>query len=86
MTTPKDTSQDVDLEEFLRSHRLIAILWSVEDVQLVRPDLSDDQAWDVLRRAEEAHNCEYGLNWKLVEYIADDLYPQPDRGNEENGV
>jgi len=44
----------------------------------VRPDLTDDQAWEVLVECRDKHNCEYGFNWDLIEIVADELFPAPD--------
>ncbi len=57
---------------------LIAIIWSVEDVQEVRPDLSDDKALKVLHSVKRHHDASNGVNWCVLQCIADDLYPLPD--------
>jgi hypothetical protein len=64
-----------DIHQWLEQHREVAIIWSVEDVQSVRPDLHDDQAWEVLQRCRHVHDCEVGFNWLLIESVADDLFP-----------
>lgn len=56
--------------------KTIAIEWCIEDVQSVREDLTDDQAWEVLKAVEQLHNAELGINWAYIEAVADDLYPE----------
>lgn len=58
--------------------KVVAVEWGVEDVQSIRPDLDDDQAWQVLVMAYENHNAEIGLNWDAFEYWANDLFPEAD--------
>jgi hypothetical protein len=50
--------------------------WHIEDVQSVRPDLDDDQAIEVLNMMEQEFDANNGINWEVIEYTADALYPQ----------
>ena len=59
-------SRDADQE--------ISISWSTEDVQSVRPDLSDDQAWQVLQAVEHDHDATIGVNWDVLECHAEMLF------------
>ncbi len=52
-----------------------AVLWNVEDVQDVRPDLNVDQALKVLRKIEQKHDANSGISWDWIEYYANELYP-----------
>ena len=74
-THPEPIAQ-IDIEQLLRQRRQVAAIWSVEDVQEVRPDLTDDQAWEVLQRCYRRHDCELGLTWTTIEIVADDLFPE----------
>jgi hypothetical protein len=65
----------IDVHDLLAERRQVAIVWSAEDVQSVRPDLTDDQAWEVLQQCRKVQDCEIGFNWLLIELVADDLYP-----------
>ena len=56
----------------------ISIGWSIEDVQELRPDLTDDQCRDVLRRVEDRHHADIGVNWDIIEEAAEELFPSPD--------
>ena len=66
---------DIDVHELLKHRHQIAVIWSIEDVQGVRPDLTDDQAWAVLQECDRRHDCELGITWGSIEYVADDLFP-----------
>lgn len=49
--------------------------WHIEDVQTVRPDLDDDQCIDVLSALAEGFDANNGINWEVIEYTAELLYP-----------
>jgi len=78
---------EFDLHEHLATRHQIADIWGVEDVQSVRPDLNDDQAWEVLQRCLRMHDCNDGFNWFFIETVAESLYPETPRldttGSEE---
>ncbi|MCC7290444.1 MAG: hypothetical protein IT449_00110 [Phycisphaerales bacterium] len=78
---PTESTRELDIHLLLAERRQVAIIWSIEDVQSVRPDLTDDQSWHVLQRCIRAHDCEVGFNWMLIECVADDLYPKAPRAN-----
>jgi hypothetical protein len=56
----------IDLHALLAARRQIALIWSVEDVLAVRPDLTDDEAWEVLQQAGRRHDAEIGINWDVL--------------------
>ena len=61
----------------------IAVRWCVEDVQAVRPDLTNDQARTVLYAVKSHHDATIGVNWDVIEAEAEELYPKKeDAGNE----
>lgn len=53
-------------------------LWQVEDVRGQRPDLTDDQCREVLRQIERGHDATIGINWDVIDAVADILYPEPE--------
>jgi hypothetical protein len=58
----------------LTSKDWIASWWHIEDVQgCVDYDLTDDQAREVLRIADKTHDAENGINWTVLQTIADQL-------------
>jgi hypothetical protein len=66
----------VNVEAVLRRRRQVAVIWGVDDVQAIRPDLDRDQAWQVLQEARDRHDGELGFNWLLLETVAGNLFPQ----------
>ncbi len=73
-----DLFMTIDIDQVLTHRRQIAVVWGIEDIQEIRPDLDDEQAWEILQAVKEQHDCEFGITWLSLETIADDLYPQPD--------
>jgi hypothetical protein len=77
---PEEHTFDVDVHELLAQNRCIAHIWGTEDVQEVRPDLDDDQAWQVLQHIERRLDAQYGISWNTIEIVADELYgPKPEQ-------
>lgn len=56
----------------------IAVKWGIEDIQSIRPDLTDEQASTVLQAADRCHDAEIGINWDVLRFHADDLFPSPE--------
>jgi len=73
-----DDQHTVDLAEALAAQRRIAIVWCTDDVREVRPDLTDDQAWEVLQTCRKSHDCNFGLSWGWIEATARNLFGDPD--------
>jgi hypothetical protein len=65
---------ELDTHALLAKRREIAVVWCVEDVQEVRPDLDDDQAWEVLQHVRRRHDATIGINWDVLDCHADMLY------------
>lgn len=67
---------NIDIHALLESRHQVAVIWSMEDVQSVRSDLNEDPAWAVLKHCRRVHDCEHGFTWDLLEYVADELFPE----------
>ncbi len=68
----------INLEELLAAHRLIAAgIWSVEDVREVRPDLTEDQAWEVLQECDRQKDSTQGMTWDTLRCVAEELFGLP---------
>jgi hypothetical protein len=50
--------------------------WHIEDVQNVRANLNEDQAADVLEAVADNHDANYGINWDVIRFWADELFPE----------
>lgn len=55
----------------------IALIWTIYDVQGVRPHLTDEQALHVLRNVDNHHDADHGVHWDTIKEWADTLYPAP---------
>ena len=64
--------------------KTIAIEWCIDDVQNVRPYLTDEQAWEVLKAIVDRHDANIGVNWDYIEAVADDMFDEPDNEGSEN--
>jgi hypothetical protein len=53
----------------------IAIIWHIEDVQSIRPDLTDKQASAILMSLKKNHDANIGINWETIEIVSDILFP-----------
>jgi hypothetical protein len=76
---------DIDIHVLLAKRRQIAVVWSVEDVQEVRPGLTDDQCWEVLQQANDQHDAGNGISWDVLEFHAEMLFgsaPETDEAEE----
>lgn len=74
---------EIDIDELLERERLIAHIWGIDDVQELRPDLGDDQAWEVLQAVQSNLDANFGINWDAIRETADELYPEPDEDDAE---
>ncbi len=57
-----------------RPRRSIAIRWHIADVQSRHPELSDDQAWQVLQAVKANHDSTIGVNWETLDWWCDELF------------
>ncbi|MEZ0295278.1 MAG: hypothetical protein ACAI35_02370 [Candidatus Methylacidiphilales bacterium] len=71
-----ETTTNCDIHEMLARRKEIAVIWSWEDVQMQRPDLTMDQAWEVLKRCERYHDACLGLSWEVIDIIAEEMFPE----------
>lgn len=72
------TAVPIDLSALLAKSRRIALIWTIEDVVALRPDLTDEQAWSVLEHARDIYTPEVGLSSRVLEGYANQLFgPRP---------
>jgi hypothetical protein len=67
----------IDFHQLLARDGKIAAIWCIQDVKHLRPDLTDEEAWEVLEEVGRKHDAEYGITWTTLEVFADELFPQP---------
>jgi hypothetical protein len=70
------TGARLEVSQLLAARRQVAVVWNIEDVQSLRPDLTDDQAWEVLEQAYDVHDSEWGFTWTHLQTVADDMFPE----------
>jgi hypothetical protein len=76
-------THDIDIHALLAERKQIAVVWCTEDVQEVRPDLTDDQAWEVLQNVRRNHDATSGVTWETLEIVAQMLFGDAPEPNEE---
>lgn len=57
----------------------IIITWHISDVQEIRPDLTDEQAREVLFAAKRNHDANEGINWEVLRTHAAFLFDKEDK-------
>jgi hypothetical protein len=63
-----------DLRELLSERQQIAIVWGTSDVLDIRPDLTAEQAWEVLKMVEHHHDASCGISWCSLDFWAEELF------------
>lgn len=52
----------------------IAFNWLIDDVQNMRPELTDDESMKVLIACGRYHDANQGMNWDTIEFWANELF------------
>jgi hypothetical protein len=73
-----DWEHELDVHQLLAERQQIADIWGTEDVQSIRPDLTADQAWQVLLAVKRHHDAGIGIAWDVLEHHAESMYPEPE--------
>jgi len=76
-----DHMTEAEVQKNLRrlfSNDWITDWWHISDVQNERPDLTDEQAREVLQMVDRRHDAEIGINWQFINCIADMLFDEPE--------
>ncbi len=58
----------------LAEMRTIATLWTTRDVQFCRPDLTQEQAWQVLQYCKQRDPGGYRMSWRSINQVTDKLF------------
>ena len=53
-----------------------ASFWHIDDVLEVRPDLTEERCKEVLEQCERRFDAGIGITWDVLEYHAEDLFPE----------
>ncbi len=73
---------EIDVHKHLAESQQIAIVWSIQDVKEVRPDLTDAQAWEVLQLVERSHDANFGVSWETLDAAAHSLFGDTAKKNQ----
>ncbi len=65
---------DNHIYSILAERREIAIVWCIDDVKEVRPDLNNNQCWQVLQHAKRQHDATVGISWEVLDIVAGILF------------
>ena len=55
----------------------ITITWHTDDVLSVRPDLTKEQAREVLYELDHSHDANIGISWEVIDIIAEGMFERP---------
>ena len=64
-----------DIHAVVHARGYIGVLWCIDDVKEIRPDLGDEQAWEVLDMVDDKADASLGISWDTLHYWADELFP-----------
>lgn len=67
---------EIDIDELLAEHQAIGIVWDIQHVKDHRPDLTDEQAWEVLQECQRSWERLNDPMLEAIRQIAGDLFPQ----------
>jgi hypothetical protein len=71
-----DWMHEVEIEDLLAAKQLIGVVWNIQLILDERPDLTDDQAWKVLRACQPRLEEVTGPMRETIRQQADELFPQ----------
>jgi len=74
---------DKRILDYFDNTRQIAIIWDIDDVKEGRPDLTDEQAMEVLETIKDDHDAYYGVTWYTLRDITDLMFPEDEGKDEE---
>jgi len=76
-------TKKIDIHELLKQRKQIAIIWGIEDVQDMRPDLEDQQAYEVLQSCKDNHDASYGMSREDIWIHAESMFPEKNRKGQD---
>ena len=63
-------------DQFMYKATEIQIAWGIEDVYSIRPDLTEDQAMEVLTNVKDNHDADIGVCRDTLQFWADSMFPK----------
>ena len=68
-----------DVRQLMANYLGIAVFWTAEDVRLIRPDLSDEEAFEVLSEVNDNYDPASGITSTTIKATADELFSIPSK-------
>jgi hypothetical protein len=75
-----------ELRNLLFESGYVASLWHADDVMAVRPDLNFKQSMRVLEDVIRSHDASFGINWDIIKYQAEELFPEAETASPAKGA
>lgn len=65
-----------EVNKIPKADRVLEVPWHIDDVHSIREDLTAQQCAEVLEAVGDNHDSEVGVNWDVISWHADDLFPE----------
>ena len=65
-----------EVNKIPKGRRVLEVPWHIDDVHNIREDLTAEQCAEVLEAVGDNHDAEVGVNWDVISWHADDLFPE----------
>jgi hypothetical protein len=72
---PEEHEFDIDMDEMLADNLAIGIVWDIGHVKDQRPDLTDEQAWEVLQECQSSWDRLNDPMLETIRQVAENLHP-----------
>jgi hypothetical protein len=69
--------ETIDVNQLLAEHHAIAQVWDVSHIRDQRPDLTDEQAWEVLQECDRSWDRLSDPMLATIRQVAKNLFPNP---------
>lgn len=65
-----------EVNKIPKRRRVLEVPWHIDDVHNIREDLTAEQCAEVLEAVGDNHDAEVGVNWDVISWYAEDLFPE----------
>ena len=65
-----------EVNKIPKGRRVLEVPWDIYDVHSIREDLTAEQCAEVLEAVGDNHDAEVGVNWDVISWYAEDLFPE----------
>ena len=65
-----------EVNKIPKADRVLEVPWHIDDVHSIREDLTAQQCAEVLEAVGDNHDSEVGVNWDVISFWAEDLFPE----------